>query len=1133
MNGPHRCRDCSAEIRPGAPEGLCQRCLISAALAESDFTPSVGQASTAPQSDQLPRRLGDYDILECIAAGGMGVVYKARHRHLGRIAAIKTLPFGRFTRDTYKQRFHAEAVAAARLRHPHIIAIHEVGEFMGQPWFAMDYVDGPSLAELTQHQPLPSARAVRFVHTIAEAVHYAHGMGILHRDLKPSNILIDLRDQPHITDFGLAKDLTGESELTTTGEMLGSPNYIPPEQIHGKRGSANPRTDVYSLGAVLYHLLTGRPPFVGESLTATLQQVASNDAVSPRLLNSSISIDLETICLKCLEKDPGKRYPTAQALADDLQLYLGNRPIIARPITRSARVIRWSQRNPALATSYALLILLALLILTASPLAILRINSARKAALTAAKREAATALRARLNEYAADMFAAGKLAESRNRGSAMSLLPKYVPDSRSGSTDVKPISDSRDWQWHYLANVTRDQSTAVFPWDERTPFAMSLAPDDNRTTDFRGWEWHYLANLTRDDSTAVLRWDDSTAFAMSLSPNGNWIATPGLNGTVKVWDAKNKTLAQRLTVNEVVSPNQIYTVLFSPDGNYLAAGADMAATIHFWDVRTWQKSFVLTNGPNWRVRALAFSGDGRFFAAGLGANYPGSGLVVWDLVNRVPLTRLPWGGFDLHSSLLFSPDSKTLFYDLKDGRLARWNPEISQALPPLRLFEGEIFNVLFSEDGKFATASDPWGKTGAIVWTLPDWKEVYRLTNQAPLAISSRHDRLATSTGQDLNTWQLSTGQTVGTQSGHQAGIHSAAFSPAEPAIVTTSWDNTIRFWPLHPPSPRETVLKAERSEFLKGEDNLVQPPQFSSGGKYWTTIHTNGTFALYSANPLARIRAFPWGVTKIRSADPSPDGRQCAVGGANGELVLLDTTSAGVRATAQFSSNSVYKLRFSPDSSLLAVAHWSENQEWALDVLDAPTLTRKYHLPNSGLTIKALEFTPDNRYLVSGTYSSKAELFDLATGRLIRVFLGHDGAVDSVSVTADARLLATYDSAGARIRLWDARKAEVLAVLHGTAETYSCVALSPDGTRLAAGFEGVDLWDLRTGRHILTASTPGEWCRALAWSTDMSQLVTASDESLRIWPAPTFVTEDHQLTASLRALRQAEATNSLLLLPR
>lgn len=262
------CPECGGDLRASAPEGLCPRCLIAAALDGLDEAPA------APAADAGPSPLfGDYELLECIGGGGMGIVHKARHLRLGRIVAIKTVPFGRFTRDQQLQRFQAEAAAVARLRHPQIVAIHEIGEHHGQPWFAMDFIDGPSLAEVVREQPLSVTRAVRLVRTMAEAVHYAHTQGIVHRDLKPSNILLDALDQPHVTDFGLAKDLRSSTELTLTGQTLGSPNYMPPEQcgmwLHSNPRSSEahlpsdksptgPPSDVYGLGESM-DLLTFPP----------------------------------------------------------------------------------------------------------------------------------------------------------------------------------------------------------------------------------------------------------------------------------------------------------------------------------------------------------------------------------------------------------------------------------------------------------------------------------------------------------------------------------------------------------------------------------------------------------------------------------------------------------------------------------------------------------------------------------------------------------------------------------------------------------------------------------------------------------------------------------------------------------
>jgi predicted Ser/Thr protein kinase len=305
--------------------------------------------------------LGDYELLAEIGHGGMGVVYRARQRSLDRVVAIKMMTLGPGSSTELVKRFRAEAVSAASLHHPNIVAIHDVGIHEGRHFFVMDYVEGQSLTRLVGNQPLPAKRAAAYLQTIAEAVHYAHERGILHRDLKPSNVLIDAQDQPHVVDFGLARQLEGDSELTVTGQVLGSPQYLPPEQAAGQRGRVSRRTDVYALGATLYHLLTGRPPFQAESLAQTLDLVLHAEPVAPRLLNPSAPRDLETICLKCLEKEPVRRYPTAQALAEDLRRFLAGEPIQARPLGPAGKAWRWCRRQPVRASLIAALMAVTLL----------------------------------------------------------------------------------------------------------------------------------------------------------------------------------------------------------------------------------------------------------------------------------------------------------------------------------------------------------------------------------------------------------------------------------------------------------------------------------------------------------------------------------------------------------------------------------------------------------------------------------------------------------------------------------------------------------------------------------------------------------------------------------------------------
>jgi serine/threonine protein kinase len=279
------------------------------------------------------RLLGDYELLEEIARGGMGIVFKARQGKLDRLVAVKMILAGDFASREQALRFRAEVEAAARLQHPNIVRIHETGEQDGQPYFSMDYVEGTNLAALVREKPLPAKCAAGYVKTIAEAIHYAHEQGILHRDLKPSNVLIDSSDQPRVTDFGLAKRMQKESFLTVTGDVMGSPNFMPPEQAGAKGVKAGRYSDVYSLGGILFYLVTGRPPFVAETVAETVHHVLHNEPVSPQLLDPGVPEDIATICLKCLEKEPAKRYQTAQQLADELGRYLRDEPILARSVS--------------------------------------------------------------------------------------------------------------------------------------------------------------------------------------------------------------------------------------------------------------------------------------------------------------------------------------------------------------------------------------------------------------------------------------------------------------------------------------------------------------------------------------------------------------------------------------------------------------------------------------------------------------------------------------------------------------------------------------------------------------------------------------------------------------------------------
>src|SRR6266853_2102985 len=342
------CRKCGAGIFADAPEGLCTACLFETGrdllarpsvaagergsventeASDANATPHIKKA---PRPAKTPPEFGGYELLEQIGRGGQGVVFRAHQKSLNRTVALKVISLGQWASKAHLKRFRLEAEAAARLEHPGIVPIHEVGERDGQCYFSMKFIEGGQLDEVVKQTPMSMRQAVELITKVARTVHYAHEHGILHRDIKPGNILLDQKGEPHLTDFGLARLVESESTVTRTMEVLGTPSYMAPEQAVGNNAAITSATDVYALGAVFYQLLTGHPPFAGGTTFETVRLVLDTEPRPPRLLNPKVDRDLATICLKCLDKDPQRRYSSALALAEDLERWLEHEPISAR-----------------------------------------------------------------------------------------------------------------------------------------------------------------------------------------------------------------------------------------------------------------------------------------------------------------------------------------------------------------------------------------------------------------------------------------------------------------------------------------------------------------------------------------------------------------------------------------------------------------------------------------------------------------------------------------------------------------------------------------------------------------------------------------------------------------------------------
>src|SRR6058998_1706694 len=367
------CRKCGAKIFSDAPRGLCTACMLETALgilpdAVAEVDSSAGSLDELSRDNAKPTsgvkeavraatmlgELGDYELLEEIGRGAQGVVFRARQKSLNRTVALKVISLGQWASKAHLRRFRLEAEAAARLEHPGIVPIHEVGERDGSCYFSMKFVEGGQLDEVVRRKPMSIRQAAELIGKVARIVHYAHEHRILHRDIKPGNILLDQKSEPHLTDFGLARLVESDSTVTRTLEVLGTPSYMAPEQAVGNNAAVSSVTDVYGLGAVLYQLLTGQPPFAGGATYETIKLLLDTEPRQPRLLNPKIDRDLSTMCLKCLEKDPKRRYFSALALAEDLERWLKHEPIRARHTGVFARGRKWVRRNPTTALLFAL-----------------------------------------------------------------------------------------------------------------------------------------------------------------------------------------------------------------------------------------------------------------------------------------------------------------------------------------------------------------------------------------------------------------------------------------------------------------------------------------------------------------------------------------------------------------------------------------------------------------------------------------------------------------------------------------------------------------------------------------------------------------------------------------------------------
>jgi WD40 repeat protein/tRNA A-37 threonylcarbamoyl transferase component Bud32 len=993
-----------------------------------------------------------YEVDAILGQGGMGVVYHARHIKLNRIVAIKMSIAGVYAGPIDRESFQREAEAVAALQHPNVVQIHDVGDSDGRPYFTMEYLAGGSLAQTLKGIPLPATDVATLLATLARAVDAAHCAGIVHRDLKPANVLLTADGRPKVTDFGLARRLVGDNGVTRIGTAVGTPSYMAPEQASGKSDSAGPPVDVYALGAILYELLTGRPPFRAETAADTILQVLSQDPVPPTKLNGTVPRDLEAICMKCLEKNPRKRYSAAGEIAADLERFSRGENVLARPPGKLERVRRWALRHKSIAAAlsggiFFLIVLTAGSLFAAAHFRRLEGEQrvlARDNGELANEKESARAKAEQAEQQEAELR---KLAERQGEDLRRNL---YIAQMNlAGQAAVSPSGIGR----------IRER---LIPWDQDQP-------------DLRAWEWYYFLSLCHRD-LITLRGNALGVQSVAWSPDGRCLASAGADGVICLWNTSGQVIAFLRGHSHVAA-----AVAWSPDSKRIAS-ASWDETVKVWDVASGKELFTVREhaGP---VFTVAWSADGTRLASG-GTDRT---VRIWDSTDGGAMQVLQ-GHDQPVAAVAWHPEGKRIASAGRDATVRIWNAKTGKEERKIGGHTNWVNSVAWSADGRrLASASND---QTAKIWDPDDGRDLLTLRGHVEgvqsVAWSPDGDRLATTSyDHTVKIWAADGNTSSITLRGHTASVAAVAWYRDGTRLASAGLDGTIKFWDAASSCPETVPLNGHAGPIYAAAWSRGPHPLLASAS-------SDGTIKVWNVSLHKAIATLRGHDGEVRSVSWNPSGTRLSSAGLDGTVRVWDAVTSKEVTVLRGHAGEVFAVSWSPDGRQLA----SAGADGVVRLWDAEGGAELHSYRAHGHWVYSLAWSPDGTCLASASGDQSVIVWDVGTGQEKFRIRAHTGEVTSVAWSADGRWLASA-SFDQTVKIIDARNGKVCQTLRGHTSRVNSVDWNPVGNRLvsASNDRTVKVWDVVTGREALTLVEHLAQVNVVAWNPDGLTLVSAGIE--------------------------------------